>query len=98
LRREHAVADDPQLTVLLGHENGVGVGEGDAPGVEQATRHGHDADLAALHIKDLRAGIARWRGLLGADGQSEQDGGDDVRHGSHEVLLHNASARRWRES
>ena len=45
--------------LLLGHEDRVRIGEGDAPRMEQPGRDRDDANLAALHVEDLRARVAR---------------------------------------
>ena len=59
LRRQHAVADDAQRAASLGHQDRVRIGEGEAPRVEQSRGHRHHANLAALHVEDLRARVAR---------------------------------------
>ena len=55
--------------------------------MEEPIRDGHDADLSALHVEHLWAGVARRRGLLRAHGQDQQDCGYGP-HGSREMFLH----------
>ena len=91
---EDAVANQSKRAVLLCDQNRVRVGERDAPRMKESVGDGDDANLAALHVKNLRAGVARGRSLLRADGEGEQDDRHGLPHASREVSVHSASIRR----
>ena len=59
--------------------------------MKESVGDGDDANLAALHVKNLRTGVARGRSLLRADGEGEQDDRHGLPHASREVFVHSAS-------